>query len=179
MQCGVCCNSFVCKVPSSEREAWRRLLQILASVCERDIFILETLRSQIIFLMSLVPNKGKKWRDEAKMRSVFKQDLLQKDFYLYLLNQKSFQTHEYELCYPNKNKQSMEDDSASLYQNLIPMKPCPSVYLGLGSRNQKGNRRKKNYNTEGKLDESITEYFNRSGTQAMTQKVELQRQMIY
>lgn len=35
--------------------------------------------------MRLVPNKRKKWRDNAKMRSVFKKDLLRKDFYLYLL----------------------------------------------------------------------------------------------
>lgn len=70
----------------------------------------------------------------------------------------------------------MEDDSASLYLNLISMKPCPSVHLGLGSGNQKENRKKtknKNYNTEGKLDEIIIEYFSRSGTQAMLQKGEL------
>lgn len=55
------------------------------------------------------------------------------------------------------------------------MKSYPLVHLGLGPGNQKVNRKKKTYNTEGKLDESITEYFNRSGTQTMTQKAELQR----
>lgn len=42
-------------------------------------------------------------------------------------------------------------------------------------RETEDEQKKKNYNTEGKLDESITKYFNRSGTQAMTQKAELQR----
>lgn len=40
------------------------------SKCEGDIFTLETLRSQINFLMRLVLDKGKKWSNGAKMRSV-------------------------------------------------------------------------------------------------------------
>ena len=41
------------------------------SKCERDVFTLEMLRSQIIFFsIRLVIDKGKKWRNEAKMRSV-------------------------------------------------------------------------------------------------------------
>lgn len=43
------------------------------------------------------------------------------------------------------------------------------VHLGLGQGNRKVNR-KRNYNIEGKSDESIAEYFNRSGIKAMAQK---------
>lgn len=54
------------------------------------------------------------------------------------------------------------------------MKPWPFSTFRARASELEGEQ-KENYNTERKLDESITEYFNKSGTKAMALKVELQR----